>query len=223
MKSVFKNDLTKHTTIANSIIKNIRESILRSQLHSGSSLKQDLLAQQYGVSISVLREALKALEGEGFIEFIPNKGAYVKQLAAQEALDIFDVRLLLETEALARSLPLLTENDFFLLEGLLDEEEFCFDPVRYNDLNLQFHTNLYKHCGNAKLLDSIYQLHNQVSRYMTVYLRDMSQKEVSQKEHRALLDACRKQDKRAAKAILKKHTQNAGKALATYLADNPDV
>lgn len=197
--------------------RSIRAAILRGELTEGKSIKQDQLAQKYGVSVSVVREALKSLEGEGFVEFVPFKGAFVRPLSASEAADIFDLRSLLESEALCRSIPLLTEEDFFILEGILDEEEFCTDPGLYNDINLKFHLGLYRCCANAKLLGAIRQLHEQVSRYMTLYLGDRQHKELSQKEHRQLLAACRARDKRLAKAILKKHTQDAGKALADYL------
>lgn len=223
MKNIFKNDLSKHTTLAEKISVQLREQILGGVLKGGTSLKQDQLAQQYVTSVGVLREALKTLEGEGFVEFVPNKGAYVKRLTAQEALDIFDVRLLLETEALSRSLPKLTENDFFLLEGLLDEEEFCNEPLRYNDLNIKFHASLYQHCASSKLLETIQQLNNQVSRYMIFYLNNMLQKQESQTEHRQLLAACKAQDKKNAKLILKKHMQKAGKALADYLNKHPEL
>lgn len=217
MKSIFKNDLRNHATIGDQITENIRNQILRGDLRPEGSLKQDLLAQQFGVSVGIIREALKNLEGEGLLEFIPNKGAHIRSLSSREALDIFDLRLLLESEALYRSLPSLGEEDFFILEGMLDEEEFCFDPVLYNTLNCQYHMQLYKYCGNAKLLDTIRELNDSVARYMIMYLAELKQKDVSQNEHRQLLEACRAKDKRGAKTILKKHMQSAGKALAAYL------
>ena len=223
MKAIFKIDLSQHATMPQLISIKLREDILNGELSCGTSLKQDQLAKKYSTSVGVVREALKALEGEGFVEFVPNKGVFVKALSSQEALELFDVRYLLEAEALSRSLPLLTEADFFLLDGILDEEEFCSDPLRYNELNSKLHSFLYQHCGNSKLLETITRLNNQVSRYMIFYLNNMLHKEDSQKEHRQLLEACKNQDKKAAKAILKKHMQKAGKELADYLNKHPQV
>ena len=223
MKATFKNDLSQHTTMAQLISIRLREDILNDELSSGTSLKQDQLAKKYNTSVGVVREALKTLEGEGFVEFVPNSGVYVKCLSSQEALELFDVRYLLEAEALSRSLPGLTEADFFLLDGILDEEEFCSDPLLYNELNIKLHSFLYQHCGNSKLLETINQLNNQVSRYMIFYLNNMLHKKDSQEEHRLLVEACRKQDKKAAKAILKKHMQKAGKELADYLNKHPQA
>ena len=223
MKATFKNDLSQHNTMAQIVSIRLREAILNGELSSGTTIKQDQLAKTYTTSVGVVREALKTLEGEGFVESVPNKGVYVKSLSAQEALELFDVRYLLEAEALVRSLPCLTEADFFLLDGILDEEEFCTDPLRYNELNSKLHSFLYQHCGNSKLLETITQLNNQVSRYMIFYLSNMLHKEDSQAEHRQLVEACKKQDKKAAKAILKKHMQKAGKELADYLNKHPQA
>ncbi|MDO4177604.1 MAG: GntR family transcriptional regulator [Phascolarctobacterium sp.] len=223
MEKLFAYDLRNHLSMAGMIIIKLRQEILDGTLKGGMVLKQDTLAQRYGVSISTLREAMKALEGEGLIEFTANKGANVKRMTLEEALEIFDVRQITECEALARSMPNLTEEDFFILEGLLDEEEFCTEPVLYSKINQQFHNKLYERCGNETLLKLIAKLHSHVSRYTTLYLDGMLHKDDSHAEHRNLLEACRKGDKRLAKTILRKHLLNAGQRLSEYLAQHPEL
>lgn len=218
MEKDYKNPTRKYLSISKQVHFNLRQEILRGDLADGTPLKQDLLAQRFGVSVSVLREALKTLEGEGLVEFTTNKGAAVKRLSAQEAEEIFAIRLLLEGEALCQSMEKLTEEDFFALEGILDEEEFCHETERYNDLNTKFHQSLYKHCPNKQLLQLIEHYHALVCRYMLVYLNTLLRKEESQREHRLLLQACQLQDKKAARSLLKRHMQKASKELALYLA-----
>ncbi len=222
MKSNLKFTLCQHLTLSEQVTNYLRREIITGILPGGSALKQDELAKRYGVSISSLREALKNLEGEELIEFTANRGAAVTRLSARDAEEIFELRCLLETNALGASIDALTENDFFLLEGMLDEEEFCCEPQRYNDLNLAFHAKLYAHCPNQRQLEYIARLHRNINRYMVLYLNEMAQKEKSQLEHRQLLEACRQKNKTAARQILKKHVQNAGKELASYLSKYPD-
>ena len=223
MEKVYKNDLSKHLSFAEKIILPLRKEILESTLTGGTPLKQDMLAQRFGVSISALREALKVLEGEGLVEFVPNKGAFVKRLNADEAREIFDIRALIEAEAMNQSMELLTEEDFAAIDKILDEEEHCFDPVRYSDLNMRFHEELYKHCPNQHLRTMIRTLHANVSRYMTLYLDKMLHKELSQCEHRKLAEACRAKNKRLAKSVIKRHMERAGKELADYLHKHPEL
>ena len=223
MSTNYKNDLSNHKSFAEEIIQILRREILDSTLSGGTALKQDMLAQRFGVSISALREALKGLEGEGLVEFVPNKGAFVKRLNAQEAREIFEIRTLLETEALLQSMEQLSAEDYEVMTLMLDEEEQCFDPVRYSELNQRFHEELYKHCRNEHLRNLIAVMHANVSRYMTLYLDKMLHKEQSQCEHRRLLEACRDGNKRLAKNVLKKHMDRAGKELADYLSKHPDL
>lgn len=223
MGKVYKNDLSTHKSFAEKIIQYLRKEILESTLPGGTALKQDLLAQRFGVSISALREALKVLEGEGLVEFLPNKGAFVKRLNGQEAKEIFQIRTLLETEALVLSMDYIDDEDYQSMKLMLEEEANCFDPVRYSELNQRFHEALYRHCENEHLKSMIAVLHANVSRYMTLYLDTMLHKEQSQSEHYRLLEACREGNKRLAKSILKRHMDRAGKELADYLYKHPEL
>jgi len=73
---------------------------LSGELSGGVQLKQEELSSKFNVSMSALREALKSLEAEGLVKFYPNRGAVVSELSAEEAQEIFDIRLYLELGAL---------------------------------------------------------------------------------------------------------------------------
>ena len=91
------------------ITHSLREAILSGELSGGFQLKQEELAAKFNVSMSALREALKTLEAEGLVKFFPNRGAIVSELSAEEAQEIFDIRLFLELGALELAIPNLTE------------------------------------------------------------------------------------------------------------------
>lgn len=209
--------IAKRLTIPESISNHLREKILVGEIQAGEPLRQENLAQQFGVSISALREALKILEGEKLVRFLPNHGAEVIRLTAEEALEIYEIRILLETGILALSIPKMTEEDFLRAEKILAEEDACEDPARYNELNSLFHEYLYEPAGNMRLLDMIHLLHNNVGRYLVFYLDKMNFKGISHQEHAALFAACRQKDVRKAKQILTKHLTTASKLLVKYL------
>ena len=204
-------------SLSESISDSLRDSIMTGGLTEGTQIKQDHMAQQFNVSISVIREALKILEGEGLVEFLSNHGAAVAKLSSEEALDIFAIRVLLETEALALSIPQLTAEDYQKLEAILAEEAICKEPQRYNELNSLFHESLYKYCTNQRLNDLIRLQHNNVGRYLVFYLDKMEFKEQSHKEHLQLLEVCKAKDIAKARRLLKQHMQKAGKQLAAFL------
>lgn len=204
-------------SLSESISDALRQEILTGGLAAGVQIKQEHMAQQFNVSMSAVREALKILEGEGLVEFLPNHGATVTKLSSQEALDIFAIRVLLETQALALSIPHMTEEDYEKIAEILREEKTCTEPRRYNELNSLFHEYLYKYCANNRLNELIRLQHNNVGRYLVFYLDKMEFKEQSEQEHQELFAACRAKNITAAKRLLAQHMLKAGKTLAAFL------
>ncbi len=217
MKKNLRLDECIKKSLSESISDLLRQQIMTGDLTEGTQIKQEHMAQKFNVSISVIREALKILGGEGLVEFLPNHGAAVAKLSYQEALDIFDIRVLLETEALALSIPHLTDEDCRKIGEILAEEETCSEPQRYNELNSLFHEYLYKYCVNEKLNELIKLQHNNVGRYLVFYLDKMEFKGQSHEEHLQIFAACRDKNAKAAKRLLKQHMQKAGKTLAAFL------
>ena len=207
-------------TIPVKISNQLRQLILSGEFAGGTPLKQEVLAVQFNVSMSALREALKTLESEGLVKFYPNRGAVVTELSAEEAQEIFEIRILLELGALEFSIPQLTTEALEKAEQVLDALEKEEESNRWSELNCLFHEYLYEASGKTKLLDMIRVLHNNVERYMRLYLEGMHYQNQSQKEHRDLLEACQQKDIKKAKKILKLHMESASKTLKKYLRDS---
>ncbi|MDU2063950.1 MAG: GntR family transcriptional regulator [Sporomusaceae bacterium] len=195
----------------------IRESILSGEIKEGTQLKQEELAVKYGVSISALREALKGLEAEGLVKFYPNRGAMVTELSVEEAQEIFDIRLFLELGALELAIPNMTEADFTAAAEILAAANEEGAGAKWGELNWQFHEVLYRQTKRPKLLELIRQMHNNVERYMRLYLFTLHYQTCSQAEHQELLAACRKGDIALAQQWLRRHMAAASERLVEYL------
>ena len=107
---------TTYCTLPGMITLSLREAILSGELNGGVQLKQEDLAAKFNVSMSALREALKTLEAEGLVKFFPNRGAIVSELSAEEAQEIFDIRLFLELGALEMAIPNLSGEELTAAE-----------------------------------------------------------------------------------------------------------
>lgn len=217
MKNVKAKSKISYQTLPEMVANALREEILSGELPGGTQLKQEELAQKFAVSMSALREALKSLEAEGLVVFFPNRGAVVTELSAAEAQEIFDIRLFLELGALELAIPALTEDDLAQASAILLESDAESESGRWGDLNWQFHEVLYRAARRPKLLALIRNMHNNVERYMRLYLSTLHHQARSQEEHRALLAACAKRDVKAAQKLLRKHMAMASKKLAAYL------
>ncbi len=215
----FKTQIqTAYCTLPEMITNSLREAILSGELSGGVQLKQEELSSKFNVSMSALREALKSLEAEGLVKFYPNRGAVVSELSAEEAQEIFDIRLYLELGALELAIPNLTEAELDAAEEVLKEVDSEGDSKRWGGLNWQFHEILYHAANRPKLLLLIQNMHNNIERYMRLYLSTLHYQEKSQNEHRMLLDACAKNDVKAAQKLLRKHMTDAKKNLGKYLS-----
>src|SRR3954452_18423078 len=108
-------------TIAAEAAEILRRRILSGEIRGGQPLRQEQIAQEMGVSRIPLREALKQLEAEGFVTIAPHKGAVVSTLSAEEAEELFALRLQLELWLLREAIPRMREADFAHLDAIIDE------------------------------------------------------------------------------------------------------
>ena len=200
-----------------SIADSLRADILRGNLKSGQALKQDEIAAQFGISKIPVREALIQLKAEGLVNFYPNRGAFVSELSAAEADEIYVMRIALETAVLARAIPNLTVAQLKHAEEILnaiDQEE---NIAKWGELNWEFHATLYAPASLPRLMDTIKALHTNIARYLVLYLAGMAYQKKSQKEHRAILAACRHGETEKAVTYLEGHLRDASKALVAFL------
>lgn len=203
-------------TATQHVVARLRAAILSGALPSGAQLRQEELAASLGVSRTPVRESLRVLETEGWVVFVPHRGAVVAALSGEEAREIFDMRLALEAMALEKSVPLLTDADFDAAEALIAAMDAETDIAAWVDLNRRFHLALYVGAG-PRLRAAILSQYDAVDRYLRLELVAMNNAAESQSEHRAILAACRARDVAQAVRLYHLHIAEAGADLAEAL------
>jgi DNA-binding GntR family transcriptional regulator len=143
-----------HRPLQSVVYEEIRGMILRGELLPGTRLVEDRLAERLGVSRNPVREALRVLAAEGFVEVLPRRGAAVATLGADEAEELFDVRMALESLAArlaARRVDSATRRS---LEHILHAAEAAAssgDQDSLVSLNARFHEAVVELSGNTYL------------------------------------------------------------------------
>ncbi len=204
--------------LARSVIEaSLRNAILDGRLPCGTAIRQQALATLFGVSRMPVREALRQLEAQGLLQTVQHKGAVVAPLIADDALETYELRLLLETQALRLSLPLLSEEDFEVAAGYIEALEVETDWSRMGTLNRQFHQALYCKAQNKKLLALIDEGLIEEERFLRFNLEQMNLGKLSQDDHRALLRHARARDIEACIKELELHLHREVKAITHYL------
>lgn len=100
------------------VLDELRRMITSGELEGGRQVIQDSLAAKLGVSRVPLREALKVLEGEGHVVYRPHRGYFVTELSVADLEEAYRIRALLEAEALAVAVPLLSDEDIERIDAL---------------------------------------------------------------------------------------------------------
>ena len=195
----------------------LRNAILQGRYKANQPLRQDQIAEELGVSKVPVREALVQLKAEGLVTFMSNRGAVVTGLSAREVDEIFTMRIALETKALERAIANLRPVDFIRAKGVLEIIEEEEDRTQWSELNWEFHATLYQAAQMPRLLSTIHMLHNNVARYLIIYLDRLSAQDISQKEHWTIFNACRESDIDTANKQLTIHLRQASARLMAFL------
>ncbi|EPL03283.1 GntR family transcriptional regulator [Pseudomonas sp. CF161] len=204
--------------LARSVIEEtLRAAILDGRLPSGAALRQQDLADLFGVSRMPVREALRQLEAQSLLKVVPHKGAVVATLIDYDAIDTYALRLLLEKEALRLSIPLLEPQDIALARRYIEALESQTDHAELGRLNRLFHMTLYHKAPNRKLLNLIELELNEEERFLRFHLSSMGLGTLTQDDHRALVDAASDKDIERALGILERHLESGATTIRNYL------
>ena len=195
--------LTK-ITMAEQIAVALREEIVNGQLAAGTRLRQNEIAQRFGVSTTPVREAFGLLQSDGLVQIDPHRGVRVFLPAIQDLIEHYEIRMALEMLAAEKAAVHFQAQDAPPLIALLDEMLATNNAVRYVELNQQFHLRLYRLGERSRLVTLIEELRNASLAYNHLYAaadvpRDAERLDA---EHREMLAACQANDPvRAANAV----------------------
>ncbi len=191
------------TNLASQVVERLRESITRGEIEQGSTLSEVECARTLGVSRTPVREALRQLQTEGFVECRVGRGATVTSLSSDEVRQIYPVIGALERLLLASSpLPDTTRMsrirrlDRQVVAGKLDLAEAV-------DLDTRWHQVLLEESTNQRASKIVASLKEQARRYEFVYMQAAEQPGID--EHEAILEALGDGDVDRAGELLEEH------------------
>ena len=198
------------------VYKNLRRKILTGELSSGAALRQDEIARQNKVSKIPVREALRRLEVEGFVDFIPRKGATVRQVDVSDVLELLDIRLALECRALELAIPNIVDSDIQIAQDIHQVYENELVPENWSNLNRDFHNTLLEPCNNKHLLSLLFDVEQRMGMLMRYKVTQASGLSRPIKEHALILKACEQRNVELAVDLLHKHIETTQKEVTAY-------
>lgn len=207
-------------TITAMVQERVRQAILDGVLPAGIRIDQNQLASDLNVSLVPVREALKTLEGEGFVQIIPRRGAFVTQASMDDMSDLYFTRQILEGQAAYHAAPKLTDENLAALDVLFDKMGLALKEHDYRGFmtdNRLFHFIIYDAAESRYLSNLIASLWELAERYRYRYMFLKDQGDIIQAEHRAILDACHARDSKALRDAIVYHMQQTLIGVREYL------
>lgn len=177
----------------------------------------DQIARELGLSSIPVREAIRQLEAEGWIQYKPYTGAIVSNINEKEYLETLSVLAVLEGYATALSSSNMKEGMIQQLAELNKKMEQAlheFDFEQFSELNYEFHALIYKHCGNAYLEEQIKQIWQRMKRIRAYGFTFVPQRaRESIKEHEEIIRLLKEQAPRnEIEDFVRQHKLNTAEA-----------
>lgn len=204
----------RKTSITNEIREKLRRAILDGEFEAGAQLRQEELAERFGASRIPVREALRQLESEGLVSLLLNKGAVVASLSWEDVSELLEIRIALECRALRLAIPNMIEDDFNTAQKILSAYDATPDPEKWSQMNWRFHESLYVPCNLPRLLGMIEANYGHLGLYLRKQVSIAAGKEDPQRDHYAILEACRHGEVDRAVRLLEDHIVRTKRAIS---------
>lgn len=189
------------------IYRQIKSSILKGEIPVGEKLVIQHLADQFNVSAIPVREALSRLEAENLVSIVTYTGIYVKGIDLECLRELYPLRGVLEGYAVRLAADLITRDDFFELEQLIERMAQAIIDKNHTlmgQLNVDFHRKIYTLSGNKTLISLIDNLWEKTFFARLVFKFKPYRAKDSNKEHRMIVDALKAGNaKKAEKLIIR--------------------
>jgi DNA-binding GntR family transcriptional regulator len=202
----------------------LRAAIVRGDLAPGEKILQEATAQEIGVSLVPLREALKTLASEGVVTYQAQRGYFVTELPIERIRELYLARNLLEAEVERLAVPKLDDAALDIMRTQVRVQQRAVaerDAVEMIAANRTFHFTIFQLCGNSWLVRFVAQLWDALDPYRVLSYRRMwlqSDDELLPEEilaeHDRILEALESDDQDSALLLMREHRERSQAFLA---------
>ena len=198
----------------------LKEDIMNGVYLPGERLRENELAEKYASSKTPVKEALRYLEGIGFVEIVPYTMTLVKRMNREEVSDLYSIESVLEGLAARRAAVNLSKGQVSRMERHMELLEKNFrenNHARHEKANIDFHSVLWEASGSAKLQELINSIRQQLQRFRTVTRRYPERFADLVGDHRKILETLVQGDPGEAERVVRRHFETSGEIIMRLL------
>jgi DNA-binding GntR family transcriptional regulator len=215
-----QTEIIEVSYINDEVYTRLKHQIICAKIVPGERISIRQIAEAFGVSTMPVREALRKLQAEGYVQFEP-RSVIVRQLSVRELNEIFFIRQRLEILAYELALPNVKEEDLKILRKILismDGKEN--DQDCWQQLNREFHFQLYKLSASSMLIQLIKNVWDMVEPYMHTCPFSSNVLHFAQIQHHEILNLIERKDMPQLLILTEDHLKSTCRAIIEYL-DRP--
>lgn len=211
-----------NTPLSERIAGTIRDYILKGSLKPGERLTEPSLSKLLGISRTPIREALRLLEIEGFVEIIPRRGAVVTVITDKDVDEIFELKIKLESLAAKNASRHMKPSDIEKLKTINDKIESYISSnnvTQMMKLNSEFHSVFMSRCDNGRLLKFLESLSLQFKMATAFSFSVTGRIKEVVKEHNQMIDAFESKNEKQIEKLVEAHNTNGWKFIKTRVSE----
>jgi DNA-binding GntR family transcriptional regulator len=185
----------------------IREMIISGEINKNSHISLQVMARKLGVSKSPVRDAFQRLQNDGLVNIFPTQGIFIRDLSFDEAINIYDVRIALESYVLERVFPSIKEEDIKKLRKILEYQKISLDEndaYKFMKYDEEQHLYFFELYSNIIFLEIFNSLRTRIFRAGIQALMSGAMFD-TYKDHLAIVDSLEKRNLNKTIENLKQH------------------
>ena len=208
------------TYLTDTVYEALRRDILEREFDPGEPLTEQGLSHRYGVSRTPVREALAKLERDRLVRVVPKKGAFVHTASHDDIRELYQIRESLEGLAVRLATPRLDEGELAGFEARFRELKARGKKATYTEVRVlgeEFHGYLVKQAGNARLLEALEHIREQLHSVWTLSIMAPRRVQGLLHEHLCIIDALKRSDARRAERLMVQHVRRVRETIFRLL------
>jgi len=216
MSDILQGSMDEYLPLRDVVFKTLRQAILTGELQPGERLMEIHLANRLGVSRTPIREAIRKLELDGLVTMVPRKGAEVAQITEKNLKDVLEVRRALDILAVELACERMSQEELQKLREACDtfaKMTETKDASAIAKADVALHDIITNATGNARLVQMVNNLAEQMYRYRFEYIKDTANHARLIEEHEEIYDAIVSKDKQKAAQAAGLHIDNQEKTI----------
>ena len=191
------------------VLHELRNAIFENKLKQGDRLVENIIASSMGVSRTPVREALRQLEIEGLAINVPRKGTIVTGIAIEDAMEIYDLREVLEGLAVRNACLNISRLEIRRLKEIIDFMEEDIDSKEYEDIHKEFNEIILKASKNKRLVSQLENIYEYLKSLRRISLNGINNRVTALDEHKRIVLAIEQGDEYLAEKEARMHVVKA--------------